>query len=61
MQPWLKAVRDDLAARRDGIREGLKAVRVARSREFASVLHSERRLEMIFRGVADSPGPGPVA
>jgi hypothetical protein len=59
MQPWIQAVRGELIERRRAVREGLRAGRVARSREFASVLHSEGRLEAVMRGVAEKREPGP--
>jgi hypothetical protein len=61
MQPWTQAIRGELIERRRTIREGLRAGRIARSREFASVLHSESRLRTVLRGVADVLEPGPAA
>jgi hypothetical protein len=51
LQPWVEAIRGELAERRHAVREGLRSNRIARSREFASVLHSESRLESVLRGI----------
>ncbi len=62
MQTWVEAIREELAERRRTIREGLRSNRIARSREFASVLHSGRRLESVMQDIgrtlepASSPG-----
>jgi hypothetical protein len=61
MQRWVQSIRGDLADRRRAIREGLRSNRIARSREFASVLHSGRRLESLLPGVGVAPDPGPAA
>jgi hypothetical protein len=61
MQPWVQAVRGELIERRRATREGLRAGRIARNREFASVLHSEIRLRTVLRGVADAVETGPAA
>jgi hypothetical protein len=51
MQRWVQAIRGELIDRRRAIREGFRSNRIARSREFASVLHSESRLEPVLRNV----------
>jgi hypothetical protein len=62
MQSWVEVIREELAERRRATREGLRSNRIARSREFASVLHSGRRLESVLRDIgtalepASSPG-----
>jgi hypothetical protein len=58
MQSWVEAMRGDLASRRQAIRAGLRANRIARNREFASVLHSERRLRHVLGSVASPSTPG---
>jgi hypothetical protein len=59
MQPWVQVIRGELADRRRAIREGLRSNRIARSREFASVLHSESRLESVMRDMGAALVPGP--
>ncbi len=49
MQPWVMAMRGELVGRRLAIREALRSNRLARSRDFASVLHSRSRLERVLR------------
>lgn len=61
MQPWVAATRADLEDRRRAVRAGLRSHRIARSREFASVLHSGCRLEAVLRGVGDSMTSGSTA
>jgi hypothetical protein len=60
MQRWVQAIRGDLVDRRRVIREGLRSNRIARSREFASVLHSESRLESVLRDVGAALESGPA-
>jgi hypothetical protein len=57
MQPWLSSMRADLMSRRQAIRAGLRSNRIAGNREFASVLHSESRLQHILRGIGSALGP----
>jgi hypothetical protein len=61
MQTWVAAIRGELVERRLAVREGIRSNRIARSREFASVLHSEQRLASVFRdiGTAIEPASGP--
>jgi hypothetical protein len=58
MQPWLSAQRADLMARRLAIRASLRSNRIAGNREFASVLHSEGRLQHVLRGIGSGLSPG---
>lgn len=58
MQPWVAATRADLDDRRRAVRAGLRSHRIARSREFASVLHSGTRLETVLRGVGEGMASG---
>jgi hypothetical protein len=58
MQPWVAAMRADLVSRRQAIRAGLRSNRIAGNREFASVLHSGRRLQHILRGIGSALKPG---
>ena len=51
MQPWVEAMRADLVSRRLAIRAGLRSNRIARNREYASVLHSGRRLREVLPGI----------
>jgi hypothetical protein len=44
LKPWVRAISDDLLLRRSEIRSRLRSNRVARNREFSSVIHSEERL-----------------
>jgi hypothetical protein len=61
MQPWVEESRTDLASRRKMIRAGLRSNRIARSREFASVLHPGSRLQPIFQGIEDGLASGAQA
>jgi hypothetical protein len=63
MQSWVESQRVALASRRQGIRAAMRASRIARNREFASVLHSESRLRQILGGIGDLsiPGSDPLA
>lgn len=54
MQPWIEGMRTDLVSRRRSILAALRSNRIARSREFASVLHSGRRLQQVLLGVRDA-------
>jgi hypothetical protein len=58
MQPWVESLRSDLTARRQSIRTALRSNRIARNREFASVLHSEGRLRAVLGGLANRSLPG---
>jgi YD repeat-containing protein len=58
MQPWVSAMRADLVSRRQAIRASLRSNRIAGSREFASVLHSEQRLRHVFSGLGSGWAPG---
>lgn len=64
MQPWVMSSRAALNERRRAILEGIRANRVARSREFALVLHSGVQLKQVFDGIGwgltAASGPGPV-
>ncbi len=51
MQPWVAEQRAEMLERRRSILAGLRSSRMAGSREFASVLHSEDRLRGAFRDV----------
>jgi hypothetical protein len=44
LKPWVRAINDNLLLRRSEIRRRLRSNRVARNREFSSVIHSEERL-----------------
>jgi len=58
MQAWVEAMRTELIARRLAIRAGLRSNRIARNREYASVLHPERRLRDVLQGIGASvPAP----
>jgi hypothetical protein len=67
LQPWVRASNDELLLLRSEVRRRLRSNRVARNREFSSVLHSEERLrETVLRasrtvragmGARLSPGP----
>jgi hypothetical protein len=61
MQPWVEAMRADLMARRRAIRAGLRSNRIARSREFASLLHPAERLQRIMSSIAESLSPSSEA
>jgi hypothetical protein len=51
LQPFIAALSDRLIAERIRIFERLKSNRLAKSREYASVLFSERRLRAVLEGV----------
>jgi hypothetical protein len=53
MQPWVEAQRVGLMGRRREILEGLRVNRIARNREFASVLHSAGRMREILSGIGN--------
>ena len=61
MQPWTEEIRGDLVSRRAAIRAGLRSNRIARSREYASVLHPASRLQHVLRGAGDAMASGPQA
>jgi hypothetical protein len=58
MQPWVESLRGDLTSRRESIRAALRANRIARNREYASVLHSEGRLREVLGSIANLSIPG---
>jgi hypothetical protein len=58
MQPWVAEMRAELKARRRVVRAGIRSSRIARSREFASVLHSGHRLQHVLIGVAEAMAAG---
>jgi hypothetical protein len=53
MQPWVEALRAELVRRRLAIRAGLRSNRAARYREYASILHSGRRLRQVLQATGD--------
>jgi hypothetical protein len=65
LQPWVQDLRAELTARQARLQAGLRTDRIARSREFAFVLHSASRLRQILRDVTaefrsiDPPAAGP--
>jgi hypothetical protein len=58
MQPWVESTREALASRRQSIRVALRVNRIARNREYASVLHSEGRLREVLGSIATLSIPG---
>ena len=52
LQPWVAGLRSELTARQTRLRAGMRTHRLARSREFAFVLHSASRLRQTLRDVA---------
>jgi hypothetical protein len=57
MQPWVRAVNDDLQTQRGETLRRLRSNRIARSREFSFVLHSREKLQDRMLKVC-WPGPG---
>ncbi len=55
LQPWVETLRAALVRQRSRVLADLRANRIARSREFASVLHSTQRLPHSLLGVANGP------
>jgi hypothetical protein len=58
LQSWVEVSRADLIALQARLRAGLRSNRIAQNREFASVLHSSRRLRHVLQGVANGRGLG---
>jgi hypothetical protein len=58
MQPWVEGMRSDLAMRRQTVRAAVRSNRIARNRDFASVLHSGRRLEQVLGSIGRLSLPG---
>jgi hypothetical protein len=57
LQPWVAGWRGELTARLARLRTGLRTHRIARSREFAFVLHSASRLRQVLGNVMGAFGP----
>src|SRR4029077_19317593 len=58
LQSWVEVLRADLVALQARLRAGLRSNRLARNREFASVLPSSPRLRHVLQGVASGRGIG---
>ncbi len=58
MQPWVEGMRSDLAMRRQTLRAAVRSNRIARNRDFASVLHSGSRLEQVLGSIGRLSLPG---
>jgi hypothetical protein len=55
LQPWVETLRAELVRQKARLVADLRANRIARNREFASVLHSTPRLRHSLLGVANGP------
>ena len=58
MQPWVEGMRSNLAMRRQTRRAAVRSNRIARNRDFASVLHSASRLEQVLGSIGRLSLPG---
>ena len=58
MQPWVEDLRAEVNSRRHAIRAGLRSSRIARNREFASVLHPGPRLQHVLRDIEGALASG---
>jgi hypothetical protein len=61
MQPWVSEMRAETNSRKRAIRAALRSNRIARSREFASVLHSGARLQRVLRDIEEALASGGAA
>ncbi len=57
LQPWVETLRADLLARKARLQAGRRSNRIAHNREFASVLHSMRRLRTNLQGLGNETAP----
>ena len=51
LQPWVETLRAELIRQKMRLRDALRSNRIARNREFASVLHSTQRLRESLLGI----------